>query len=101
MNILLRPIAEPSFVSMQAEFFQEPGNLCIDPDVQEAYMGTEMAARVTSVVAAHQLASQPPPQPQSWFGSSSAPEITDAGAPIYQPQVYSRVGTMPHLQVPI
>ena len=68
---------------MQAEFFQEPGNLCIDPDVQEAYAGTDMAARVTAVVALHQLDSQIQPQPQSWFSSSAAPEITDAGGSMF------------------
>lgn len=66
---------------VQAEFFSEPGNLCVDPDVQEAYASTEMAARVTAVVAAHQLATQSPPQSQHWFGSSAAADTTDAGVP--------------------
>ncbi|BDA44330.1 Uncharacterized tRNA/rRNA methyltransferase YfiF at C-terminar half [Coccomyxa sp. Obi] len=66
-----------SDLSSEAEFFSEPGNLCIDPDVQEAYAGTDMAARVAAVAAVHQLATQSPPQPQHWFGSSAAAGTTD------------------------
>jgi len=66
---------------LQAEFFSEPSNLCIDPDVQEAYAGTEMAARVTAVAALYQLSTEAPRQiQQSWFGGSAVPETTDAGA---------------------
>lgn len=68
-------------VLLQAEFFSDPGNLCIDTDVQEAYAGTEMAARVTAVAALYQLSTEAPTQiQQSWFGGSAVPETTDAGA---------------------
>ena len=74
---------------LQAEFFSEPGNLCIDPDVQEAYAGTEMAARVTAVAAVHQLATKASPQPQHWFGSNAAAGTTDAGVFVV-PDKYTR-----------
>lgn len=43
-------------VETQAEFHSLPEVLDIDPEVQEAYLSTEMAARVVAVSALYQLA---------------------------------------------
>jgi hypothetical protein len=40
----------------QGEFYSLPETVDIDPDLREAYLGTEMAARVLAVCALHQLA---------------------------------------------